>query len=220
MVNMPSCEYAVELARKNGFFDNVALHLNLTEGYPLTEAIRKCRRFCDNAVSFTRFGRKWRFMNRFEVSAMIDEVRAQIQKYCSYGFPLMRVDGHNHVEQRLMFALYLIPEFRKLGVLSVRGICQGSCMFKSAGNYPDKYTKARVLAYCAYCKLCKMKCEQIFCGWASSSRYIELLREFANTNLQFEFMVHPVFNEAGDVVDSCNAELSGPLMSDIMPSKA
>lgn len=65
-----------------------------------------------------------------------------------------------------------------------------------------------------------MKCEQVFCGWVSGSRYIELLRGFANTNLQFEFMVHPVFNDAGDAVDSCNAELSAPLMSDIMSSKA
>ena len=37
MVNMPQAEAASELARTNGFFDKVGLHINLTEGKALSD---------------------------------------------------------------------------------------------------------------------------------------------------------------------------------------
>ena len=41
IVNMPYADEAVEIAYKEGFSDRVGLHLNLTEGVPLTEPIRE-----------------------------------------------------------------------------------------------------------------------------------------------------------------------------------
>ena len=41
MVNMPGADEAAELAREEGFFDKVGLHLNLTEGEPLTDEIKQ-----------------------------------------------------------------------------------------------------------------------------------------------------------------------------------
>ena len=37
MVNMPGAEEAARIARENGFFDRVGLHINLTEGKALTD---------------------------------------------------------------------------------------------------------------------------------------------------------------------------------------
>ena len=39
MVNMPYADDAVELARQRGFDERVGLHLNLSEGRPLTREI-------------------------------------------------------------------------------------------------------------------------------------------------------------------------------------
>ena len=40
MANMPAAEEAVDLARQKGFAERVGLHLNLTEGLPLSLPIR------------------------------------------------------------------------------------------------------------------------------------------------------------------------------------
>jgi len=39
---------AVHLFHANKYLqENVGVHINLTEGYPLTEEIKKCKRFCN-----------------------------------------------------------------------------------------------------------------------------------------------------------------------------
>ena len=63
MPNMPWFDKAVEMAKGTGLHANIGMHLTLTEGFPLTDRIRKCPRFCNadgrfNAVfhrqAFTR----------------------------------------------------------------------------------------------------------------------------------------------------------------------
>ena len=41
MINMGYIDYSKDLAIKNLYLNNVGLHLNLTEGMPLTENIKK-----------------------------------------------------------------------------------------------------------------------------------------------------------------------------------
>ena len=41
LVNFPSFGEACELARQHGFADRLGLHFNLTEGRPLTDAMRR-----------------------------------------------------------------------------------------------------------------------------------------------------------------------------------
>ena len=47
MVNMDAAESAVSLAKSAGFADRVGIHLNLTEGMPLTAPIRSNPLLCD-----------------------------------------------------------------------------------------------------------------------------------------------------------------------------
>ena len=55
MVNMPCAEKAVVLAREAGFADKIGLHLNLTQGMPLTESIKRFSEMCDVASKAHRF---------------------------------------------------------------------------------------------------------------------------------------------------------------------
>ena len=47
MANMPAFEEACQLVRQDHLQRRIGLHLNLTEGKPLTADIADCPRFCD-----------------------------------------------------------------------------------------------------------------------------------------------------------------------------
>ena len=53
MANMPAFAEASAIARDRGLLDHVGAHLVLTEGEPLTDTMRHCRRFCDADGRFT-----------------------------------------------------------------------------------------------------------------------------------------------------------------------
>lgn len=101
MVNTEAYDEAVELAKKNGFFDCIGLHFNLTTGYPLTDEIKQLRSFCnkDGAFNSKIFHSKRIRMFLFpsEIRAVKKELSAQIDKYKRAGFCLMHFDSHGHI---------------------------------------------------------------------------------------------------------------------------
>lgn len=123
MVNMPFVDEAVRLAKDNGFFDKIGLHLNLTEGEPLTEDIRGCDRLCTNGIfSGTiipdlRHGLK---LTKAEYAAIEKEISAQIDKYIALGFPLMHLDSHHHVHNEYVILKIVTRQARNKGFKSMR----------------------------------------------------------------------------------------------------
>ena len=101
MVNMPYADEAVRIARQIGFSKRVGLHLNLTEGTPLTEKILLCSRFCGANGAFNKkfhsstLGRF--LLSRDEIVAVKEEIEAQLSKFVSYGGLMMKIDSHHHV---------------------------------------------------------------------------------------------------------------------------
>lgn len=101
MVNMPFAEEAYELAENNGFVSKVGLHINLTEGLPLTDNIRCNSDFCDRSglfnAAFYKSTKKRLHMDEESVRDITDEIRAQLEKYKAFGFTLNHIDSHHHV---------------------------------------------------------------------------------------------------------------------------
>lgn len=100
MVNMPDCHRAVELATNFSILDKVGLHLNLTEGEPLTEIYKKQERLMENnhmsGHNFFTISRG-RGFTASEIFAIRCEIIAQIEKYKALGFSLNHIDSHHHV---------------------------------------------------------------------------------------------------------------------------
>lgn len=101
MVNMPWCDRAVSEARKAGCLNRIGLHVNLSEGFPLSEPIKSCPHFCDDDGCFNgevRRKLKYRFfLSRKERKAVEIEIRAQMEKFMSLGLPMRHCDSHGHV---------------------------------------------------------------------------------------------------------------------------
>lgn len=122
LVNMPYCETAVERARAAGVENRIGLHLNFTDGEPLTAPIRRFSEVCDENGNFRRhaFGNGLAPLRGQIAEAIRTEARAQIEKYCSMSLPLMHCDGHHHVHNRLQFACIVLPLLKEFGFKSVR----------------------------------------------------------------------------------------------------
>ena len=124
MVNMPGCEEAVALATSHGYMDYVGIHVNLTEGHPLTDMILECPRFCSPDGLFTMDYRRCvlgRFvLSRKEEGAVRVELEAQLKRFLDIGGRMMRIDSHHHVHTDWSIYRILKPLAVKFGFMSMR----------------------------------------------------------------------------------------------------
>ena len=110
MVNMPFCDVAVREAKTKGYSDKIGLHLNLTEGVPLTSDILNFQTFCINGTfnGEIRNILRHRKLSREEKCVLKLEISAQISKFLSYNLPLKHLDSHHHIhtEYQLLKILF------------------------------------------------------------------------------------------------------------------
>lgn len=195
MVNMPWAEKAVEQARREGFADKVGLHLNLTEGCPLTEAMAACRVFCNEVGEFRGHHATREELGHEDVrNALVGEIEAQVVKYAGYGLPLMHCDGHHHVQNRLQTARVLMPLLFKHGFKTIR---------RPANAYENPFAphiRSRLLQI-RFAVIAKQNglllASSVFGGWsAATERFVR-----SGKAASVEIMVHPRFDATGDLVD-------------------
>lgn len=122
MVNMPAAKEACKTAMENGLLSQVGLHINLTEGNPLTEDIKNTRfcqygAFCREVVETgTRL-----HISSSEKRAVRKEVQAQFEKFKELtGHYPKHVDSHRHVHNYLPFLFIIIKIAKRFQVDSMR----------------------------------------------------------------------------------------------------
>ena len=124
LVTMPYFEESVGLIKAIGHLGQMGLHFNLSEGRALTEAMRKCRFFCDDDGIFTQafhHMRKYRFFFPREVRAIVeDEARAQMQRFRDMGGISNHLDSHHHVHTDISVARIVLPIAKEYGFTSFR----------------------------------------------------------------------------------------------------
>ena len=199
MVNMPNAINAVDVARKSGFSDRVGLHLNLTEGVPLTETMRHCSAFCNEDGTFCgKFLRSpWETLAPAVAKAVSDEIEAQCQAYCDYGLPLMHCDGHHHIQSRLPIARVLFPILSRYGFRSVRR--------PSNTNHRSLHLQLQPrissLAWNILARRYHLRRTDVFGGWDAWEKWGHLWPRHASV----EIMVHPGYSSLdGGIIDISN----------------
>jgi predicted glycoside hydrolase/deacetylase ChbG (UPF0249 family) len=122
MANMPGFEPACEIAHEYGLTGQVGSHLVLTEGEPLSDGIRSCRRFCDSEGRF----RYWRGsdralrLSRLERTAVERELRMQILRCRDRGLEVAHLDSHHHVHNKHAIGSIVISIAQELAIRRVR----------------------------------------------------------------------------------------------------
>ncbi len=200
MVNMDAAEEAVQIAKREGFADRVGIHLNLTEGTPLTEPIRSNPLLCDangNYHAAFRQTTKYRlYMDQLSKDEIYTELDAQLARYADWGLTLFHVDSHHHVHTDYPVYCVLKQLAKKYSFSSIRisrNLYHGGSALN--GLYKGWYNKA-----------VRRLCETTSDYFGSYPDLTDYQTERQNTllvqNRAVEIMMHPMYDAAGNLADT------------------
>src|ERR1700712_340864 len=100
LVNMEGFQEGVKIMRSDKFqVESLGIHINLTQGFPITEDIRKCELFCDPVTGefiFVR-SRALFYLTKDVRKAVEQEVEAQIRQFLTSGRHPAHIDSHHHI---------------------------------------------------------------------------------------------------------------------------
>lgn len=194
MANMPGFEDAVSLVHTHSFLrDHIGLHLNLTEGYPLTTSIRSCPTFCDAAGQFTYDRKRSLFhLNREESGYVYAEMKAQIERLLAAGIQPTHLDSHHHVHTEWALAPLVCRLARTYNISRVRltrnigqGMQPSKILYKLLLNR-WRLNQRGLVNTDYFGDIADMK-------WMLKTRHPE--------GKTIEIMVHPLFDEANRLID-------------------
>lgn len=192
MANMPAFEDACERATLGGFTDRIGIHINITEGHSLTDAIRAFPKFygTDGVFCFRR-NRNW-YLSPAECAALAEEVGAQIQRCRAIGLALTHADSHHHVHTEPAVFKVIRPVLRDYAIRSLRNSENSSKVPKSIPIL--LYKKA----FNIWLKHSGFKTTDMFSGLNAFDMSCYLSRDRSEC---WEIMVHPVYSN-NEIIDS------------------
>ena len=112
-------EEAVALAAEKGFFDRIGIHLNLTEGEPLTDGIKRFPIFVTEG-RFNKCCDHLRSLTPDELKAAYDELNAQIDRAQAAGIALTHADSHHHIHIDRYLGPTALRVCRERGISRIR----------------------------------------------------------------------------------------------------
>jgi chitin disaccharide deacetylase len=178
---------ACEIAMTMHLEDRIGIHLNLTEGRPLTAGIRESRKFCDEQGQF--HGRLDRLapLSRQERVLVSQELSAQVERMRRAGLPITHADSHHHVHTGLFLGPVVVEVLKQSRITKVR-------LHRNIGgiSLPKRLVK---WGFNLYLRLHGFAVVQRFGSFADYSS----LRDPDRTSL--EIMVHPDYDQDGNLID-------------------
>lgn len=196
MANMEGFDEAVKLAVQHGFADKIGLHINLTEGKPLTNLsgtglIDENGEFIMEAISNPLIFFSAITKNRIEY-----EIRAQYNKLVASGINPTHIDSHQHIhilpylvslfikftkEKNQKIRIVTIP-IRKNFFIIAYNLVLNMRLKRNKINFSDKFGNVRYFNY--YLKR-KNNFKPVFEIMVHPAyKGDELVDFFANTNLE------------------------------------
>jgi len=195
MANMPGFEDALTLVHEHPILTGrIGVHLNLTEGHPLSVPILDCPTFCNDNGRFVYDRQRSLFsLTRKGKDAVYEEMRTQLERVLAAGIEPTHLDSHHHLHTEWAIAPLVCRLGREYGIPRVR-------LARNMGQ-PSS--------------LAKRVYKTIFNRWRLGNR-----RDFRNTDYfgdiedmkiflrrhnpgskSIEIMVHPLFDSEGGLVD-------------------
>lgn len=193
--NGATFESACQQAHDEQLLNRVGIHINLTDGLPLTDDIRNCPRFCDAAGLFLpkkiTLARLLYPMHADEKKALADEVRAQIHRCRQHGLPLTHADSHNHVHTEIMIGTIIMDVLKEEGIPYLR-------LTRNIGDNMSVAKKAYKLLFNGILSAKGLR------GVSYFGEFADMIAVYQNGIKQtgsVEIMCHPILSENGSVSD-------------------
>jgi len=201
VANGASFESACQRAHDEKLLDRVGIHINLTDGLPLTDGIRKCPRFCDDSGCFLpkklTLSRLLLPMHADEKLALVCEVKAQIHRCRQHGLPLTHADSHNHVHTEIMIGTLIMDVLKEEAIPYLR-------LTRNIGGNMSMAKKAYKHLFNGILSSKGLRGVSYF---GEYSDLIGIYRDGGNRTGSTEIMCHPVLGENGSVLDLCGSSI-------------
>jgi chitin disaccharide deacetylase len=207
MANMPGFDHAAGLVReRSDLRGRVGVHLNLTEGQPLSGPIQHCRTFCgaDGSFAFKRERPLFRLAKSAK-EAVYEELRMQLQKVVEAGIQPVHLDSHHHIHTEWAIAPLVSRLAKEFHVPRIR-------LSRNMGRQSN-YLK----------RLYKTIFNRWQLGRDSGLSNTDLFGDIGDmvfhsragwpAGKKIEIMVHPLFDDEGTLVDYNRL----PLQSQLAP---
>jgi chitin disaccharide deacetylase len=197
MANMPGFDEAIQLAYENDLLSSVGIHLNLTGGVPLTEAIRNTNLFYNEKNSDLKKHKKNLFrLTTSDRALVFNEFSAQIERVKNAGIQITHIDTHHHIDEIWSITQIIQELLKKYNIPSMRIL---NNMNQSTRFHKKMYRKL-------VNRLIRMNHANYtdFLG-----NQLEAVNRLVNDpafceNKKLEIMVHPDYNNAGLIIDRIN----------------
>jgi hypothetical protein len=207
LANMDGFDDAIGLLKTHPILRRkIGIHLNITEGSPLSDEIRRCSRFCDPEGRFSyRRERPLLVLSRREKNALYGEMKMQMERVIAAGIQPTHVDSHHHVHTEWAITPIVSRLVREFGIERVRRARN----IGRPGGYATQLYQA----------LLNRRYFSGDIGFASTDYFGDigdmkvLLDGKPPAGKFIEIMVHPVFDGNGELVDLNRGDLQQQLGS-------
>ena len=176
---------ALELAKEKGFFECIGIHINLTEGKPLTQEIANDSFFCKGG-SFHGHINRFKKPTKKQLDEIKEEVTAQVERLLALGYKISHADSHHHIHTCVYFEETIKDVLFAYGIKKIRlhrNIGKIPFYKKVVKNWYNKNLRKQGFVTCQY-----------FGGVEDFSPNIK-------TRATCEIMVHPDYNSQGMLID-------------------
>jgi predicted glycoside hydrolase/deacetylase ChbG (UPF0249 family) len=187
LVNMPAFAEASELIREARLQNQVGLHLNLTQGRPLTMPIREQPALCEPSGDFWPRARSFWRLSASESRAIAIELEAQMEALLAEGITPSHLDSHHHMHNQWPIGSIVIRLARRFDVPAIR-------ISRNCGRFSSRLRKGYRQLYNVRLSRSGLAGTTYF-GSAADILALGVLSGPA------EVMVHPERDAAGVVVD-------------------
>ncbi len=190
LANMEGFEHAMQLI-SNSQIDkkDIGIHINLTQGRPLTEEISNDTFFCSKGSFHGNIRRKpIFFLNANRRRLVSNEIVAQIDRLNNNGIVVRHLDGHHHIHTEWAVFKAIEKVIKSRGIRSVR-ISRTEFVFKySLRKLLVKYYKSLFNFYIRHQGFITTKCMGEITDYQNIS---------SNNNNSIEIMTHliPINND-------------------------
>lgn len=184
LTNGEAFDYAAERIGTEHLEGRIGIHLNLTEGKPLTEAIKAFPGFTANGAFHGKINRT-KPLTREEQRAVYEELSAQARRIEETGLAITHADSHHHIHTGIFIAPIAARVCKEHGICKIR-------LHRNIGAISPQ----------------KRMVKKLYNAWLhaqgfTTTRFFGSMEDVERDGLKdgLEIMVHPDFDGQGRLID-------------------
>jgi chitin disaccharide deacetylase len=197
LCNRSGFQEACELVQQNNLTDRIGIHLNLTQGQPLTAPIKKYPKFYSNDEMYHSF--KGHLLNNEESRVVYQEFQAQLDRCKHEGITPTHIDSHHGLHNywgigKVVIELALRNKISAVrlrvnwGKISKKGKAHSNRLYNLRGKIYSRLHNYRI----SISGLAKTK---YFC------EIINVTPELLSKDVFIEVNTHPSLNDDNIIID-------------------